>query len=287
MTDFGGAIKQCPEYKIAILGIPFDEKSCFLRGAARGPQAIRTASTGRMINSWTELGVNLEEETVMADLGDMDVSGSFLEVFSRIEGKACEILEKKAVPIFLGGDHSITYPIIKAFARKYNTLDILHFDAHPDLYEELYGDRYSHACPFARIVEEGLAKNLVQIGIRAATGQQRDKAAKHKVRMIEMKDIKDILWLDFLNPLYISFDMDVLDPAFAPGVSHHVPGGLSTRQVIDMIHALNAEVVGLDVVELNPDRDKSGITAAAAVRVIMEVAGKIAARNKSRNMEST
>jgi len=275
LTDFGGAIKKSQEYDIAIIGIPFDEKSCYLKGASKGPQAIRAASTGRAINPWTELSVNLEKDGVLVDLGDVDVSGDFLDVFSQIEKNVLDILEKEAVPVVLGGDHSVSYPVVKAFSRKYKALDILHFDAHPDLYEELYGDRFSHACPFARIMEEGLGQNLVQVGIRAATGQQREKALKHGVRMIEMKDIRENLSLEFSNPLYVSFDMDALDPAFAPGVSHHEAGGLSTRQVLNIIHALNADIVGLDVVEVNPERDISGITAAAAVKIIKEVIGKI------------
>jgi arginase len=285
MTDFGGSIKKVQEYEFAILGIPFDGKSCYLRGAAKGPEAIREASTGKAINPWTESGVNLEDETVIADLGDLDIMGSFEEIFSRTERRVLEILKKEAMPIVLGGDHSISYPIVKAFSRKYANLDVLHFDAHPDLYEELYGDRYSHACPFARIMEEGWVENLLQVGIRAATGQQREMARKHRVRMIEMKDIKQEIDLDFSNPLYISFDMDALDPAFAPGVSHHEPGGLSTRQVIDMIHALNAQIVGLDVVELNPDRDNSGITSAAAVKIIMEIIGKTVSRRRPAQKE--
>jgi len=223
----------------------------------------------------------------LRDLGDMDVSGDFFDVFSRIEENILKILEKKAVPVVMGGDHSISYPVVKAFARKFKPLDILHFDAHPDLYEEMHGDRYSHACPFARIMEEGLAQNLVQVGIRAATGQQRAKALEHGVRMIEMKDIKDSLFLEFSNPLYISFDMDALDPAFAPGVSHHEAGGLSTRQAIDILHALDARIVGLDVVEVNPERDASGITAAAAVKIIKEVAGRITILNRQRSKEKS
>ncbi len=285
MTDFGGSIKKVQEYEFAILGIPFDGKSCYLRGAAKGPKAIREASTGKAINPWTESGVNLEDETVIADLGDLDIMGSFEEIFSRTEQRVLEILEKSAMPIVLGGDHSISYPIVRAFSRKYANLDVLHFDAHPDLYEEMYGDRYSHACPFARIMEEGWVENLLQVGIRAATGQQREMARKHRVRMIEMKDIKQEIDLDFSNPLYISFDMDALDPAFAPGVSHHEPGGLSTRQVIGMIHALNAQIVGLDVVELNPDRDNSGITSAAAVKIIMEIIGKTVSRRRPAQKE--
>jgi len=278
MTDFGGAVKpiqEFPDYKMAILGVPFDEKSSYLRGAAQGPAAIRAASTGKCYNPWTELGVDLEEETMIVDVGDVDTSGDVDKTFLKTEEAVRKILEKKAVPIVLGGDHSITYPIIKAFAKKYKRLDILHFDAHPDLYQDLYGDRLSHACPFARIMEHSLAQNLVQVGVRAATGNQRANAARYKVRMIEMKNIEEALALEFKNPLYISFDMDVLDPAFAPGVSHREAGGLPTRQAIHIIHTLEAKIVGLDVVELNPARDPSGISAAAAVKIIKEIAGKI------------
>jgi agmatinase len=280
MTDFDGSIRQTDEYEFAILGVPFDEKSCYMKGVSKGPQAIRAASPGEAMNPWTESGVNLEEETNIVDLGDLDVSGSFWDVFAITEQRVCDILEKDAVPIVLGGDHSLSYPIIKAFASKYEHLDILDFDAHPDLYEELYGDRYSHGCPFARIVEEGLVDNLVQVGIRAATGQHREMAAKHGIRMIEMKDTDQARGLEFANPLYISFDVDALDPAFAPGVSHHEAGGLSTRQVIDILQKLKGTIVGMDVVEVNPDRDPVGITASAAVKIIMEVIGKIVASRK-------
>jgi len=287
MTDFGGSIKQSEKYDFAIFGIPFDEKSSFMKGVSKGPRAVRIASTGDAINPWTESGVNLDKDSTIVDLGDIDVTGTFWNVFARIEKQVWEILEKGAVPVAIGGDHSLSYPIVKAFARKYNPLDILHFDAHPDLYDELHGDRYSHACPFARIMQEGFAANLVQVGIRAATGQHRAMARKYGIRMIEMKDIHKAVTLEFSNPLYISFDMDALDPAFAPGVSHHEAGGLSTRQVINMLHALRGVIVGLDVVELNPDRDPIGIAPAAAVKIIMEVAGKIVASRKIRSKEKS
>jgi agmatinase len=278
MSDFGGAVKplsENPDYRIAILGVPFDEKSSYLRGAAGGPAAIRAVSTGKCYCGWTELGVNLEEDTVMVDVGDVDTSGDMDKSFALMEKAVAAILDKGAVPIVLGGDHSITYPVLKAFASRFKPLDVLHFDAHPDLYDDLYGDRLSHACPFARILEDGLAASVVQVGVRAVTAAHRAKALKHGVRMIEMKDIGDPLHLRFANPVYISFDMDALDPAFAPGVSHHEPGGLSTRQAVQVIQALKGSIVGLDVVELNPARDPSAITAAAAFKIIKETAGRI------------
>jgi agmatinase len=278
MSDFGGAVKplsENPDYRIAILGVPFDEKSSYLRGAAGGPAAVRAVSTGKCYCGWTELGVNLEEDTVMVDVGDVDTSGDVDKSFALTEKAVAAILDKGAVPIVLGGDHSISYPVLKAFARRFKPLDVLHFDAHPDLYDDLYGDRLSHACPFARILEDGLAASVVQVGVRAVTAAHRAKALKHGVRMIEMKDILDPLHLRFANPVYISFDMDALDPAFAPGVSHHEPGGLSTRQAVQIIQALKGSIVGLDVVELNPARDPSAITAAASFKIIKETAGRI------------
>ena len=278
MSDFGGAVKplaEHPDYQLAILGVPFDEKSSYLRGAAGGPAAIRAVSTGKCYCGYTELGVNLEEDAVMVDLGDVDTSGDPDKSFALIEKAVAGVLAKGAVPIVLGGDHSITYPVLKAFAARHKNLDVLHFDAHPDLYDELYGDRLSHACPMARVLEDGLAANIVQVGVRAITAEHRALALKHGVRMIEMKGIDGPLNLKFSNPVYVSFDLDALDPAFAPGVAHHEPGGLTTRQAVQVIQALKGRIVGLDIVELNPGRDVSGITAAAAFKIVKEVAGRV------------
>jgi arginase len=282
MSDFGGAAKplsENPDFKIAVLGVPFDEKSSYLRGAAGGPAAIRKVSTGKCYCGYTELGVNLEEDTVLVDVGDVDTAGDVDKTFALTEKAVAAILEKDASPLVLGGDHSITYPVLKAFARFMKPLDVLHFDAHPDLYDDLYGDRLSHACPFARVVEDGLAASVVQVGVRAITAAHRAKALKAGIRMVEMKDIHDPLHLRFGNPVYISFDLDALDPAFAPGVSHHEPGGLTTRQALQAIQSLKGRIVGLDIVELNPTRDPSAITAAAAFKILKETAGRIVRPN--------
>ena len=166
---------------------------------------------------------------------------------------------------------------MRAFARKYPRLSLLHFDAHPDLYDEFGGNRFSHACPFARIMEAGLASRLVQVGIRTATAHQRVQAARFGVEMIEMRDFRDGLALRFDGPVYVTFDLDGLDPAFAPGVSHREPGGLSTRQAVDVIQRLEGEVIGGDVVELNPHMDSSGMTAMVAAKLVKEIASRIGA----------
>jgi len=275
MSDFGGSVKCADDYEFAVIGIPYDEKSSFLKGTARGPEAVRRASTGAAINAWTELGVNLAEDTTLVDLGDVDVSGGFSAVSRRIMESVSAVSTNKAFPVIIGGDHSISYPVVKALHRIYHPMDVLHLDAHPDLYEEYEGDRFSHACPFARIVEEGLADRLIQVGIRAATGEHRSFAKKHGVTLIEMKDMEEIPCLNFKNPFYLSVDVDALDPAFAPGVSHHEPGGLSTRQLIQIIHRLEGKMIGMDLVEVNGDRDPTGITAAAGAKIIMEVIGHV------------
>ena len=282
MTDFGGAIQSRDDYDLALLGIPFDGKSSFRQGPSLGPQAIREASTSSAMNAWTELCINLETDAVVADLGDVDVSGDYSEITERIQDSVLNILNKNAVPLIMGGDHSITYPVIKGVGQKYKKLDILHFDAHPDLYDELYGDPYSHACPFTRILEQGLAANLVQIGIRAGTGSHWEKAEKYGIKVWSMRDLRELPILEFKNPLYISFDVDALDPAFAPGVSHCEPGGLTTREALHIIQNVKAEIIGMDVVEVNPLFDHAGRTASAAVKIMMEVAGLVVSARMSK-----
>jgi len=277
MTDFGGALKNRslhPDFVLGIIGVPFDEKSSFIRGAAGGPAAIRRVSTGKTYNPDTELEVDLAEETVLVDLGDVDTSGDVDKTFSGVETAVSEVVQRGAIPIILGGDHSITYPSVKGMAGRFEHLDLLHLDAHPDLYDELYGDRLSHACPLARILEDGLVDQLVQVGQRSFTPQQRKLAQRYGVRTIEAWNLTDDLVLEFRNPLYISLDLDVFDPAFAPGVAHHEPGGLTPRQVFNLIHRLKAAIVGFDLVELNPGRDVSDITAALAFKLLKEISGR-------------
>jgi agmatinase len=196
-------------------------------------------------------------------------------MLARIETGIRDLLERGLRPVSLGGDHAVTYPILRAFSRKYPKLSILHFDAHPDLYDEFAGNRLSHACPFARIMEEKLASRLVQVGVRTATRHQREQAARFGVEMIEMRNWTAPLAIHFDTPVYISFDLDGIDPAFAPGVSHPEPGGPTTRQVLEVIHGVDAPIVGADVVELNPSRDPSGITALVGAKLVKEIAAQM------------
>jgi arginase len=259
---------------IALLGVPYDEKSSFYRGAAAAPPLIREWLYIEASNLWTENEFNLGVENLLFDAGDLDLKDS-QEPFHDIETAVANLLEQELKPIILGGDHAITYPVLRAFSGKYSRLSLLQFDAHPDLYDEFEGDRYSHACPFARVMEDGLVDRLVQVGIRSLNRHQREQAEKFGVEMHLMKDWREATALDFDSPLYISFDMDVLDPAFAPGLSHREPGGFSTRRVIAMIQSLQAPIVGADIVEFNPSRDVYDLTAVTCAKILKEIAGKM------------
>lgn len=175
--------------------------------------------------------------------------------------------------ISLGGDHAITHPIMRAVRRRHPRLTILHIDAHSDIYHAYQGNPRSHASPFARIMEERLADRLIQVGLRTVNDHHREQFARFGVEVIEAMHVRQDLRLDIATPVYISVDLDGLDPAYAPGVSHTEPGGLSTRQVIDLIQSIQQPIVAADIVEYNPRCDISGMTATVAAKLLKEIGG--------------
>ncbi|WP_324025190.1 agmatinase [Maribacter sp. BPC-D8] len=257
---------------INIQGLNWDAKSSFQQGPAKAPSLIRKALYSDSMNLCTEFGVSIENDAV-TDKGDFTINEYF-----DITDITRKNLESGAKLLSLGGDHSVTFPIIKAFHEHYPKLDILHIDAHADLYHDYEGDPYSHACPFARIMENGFAVKLVQVGIRTLNPHQAAQAKKYNVDVHEMRNLDLNNIPKFENPLYITLDMDGFDPAFAPGVSHHEPGGLSSRQVLDLIHSIDTEIVGADIVEYNPDRDFHDMTAYLAAKMMKELIGKMMER---------
>ena len=256
---------------LALLGLPNDENSSYLRGSAKAPEAIRQALHCESSNLSTEDGGDLGSEVRFVDLGDLQQLDGIPYRYS-IEETITAALLRGASVLSLGGDHAISYPALRAYAHHFGPLDVVHLDAHPDLYDELDGNRYSHACPFARALEDGCIHRLIQVGIRTMNTPQRVQAAKYGVEVIDADSWTGVLPEGILYPLYISVDMDVLDPAFAPGVSHHEPGGLSTRDVVRLIHNLPVRPVGADLVELNPSRDGSGMSAMVAAKIVKELA---------------
>jgi arginase len=257
---------------ISILGIPFDANSSYLRGPAEAPKAIREALHSASSNLWTEDGVDLGARAAIHDAGDVQLKEEVASAFAAIEGRVREVLELGHPLICLGGDHSVTYPTVKAFHARYPDLTILHFDAHPDLYDSLDGNRFSHACPFARIMEERLARSLVQVGIRTMNAHQLAQAKKFEVQVITMRNLHRFSEIVLEGPLFISLDVDVLDPGFALGISHYEPGGMSVREVLQCIQGLRVPIVGADIVEYNPRRDIHGQTAMVCTKFLKEIA---------------
>lgn len=180
--------------------------------------------------------------------------------------------------ITLGGDHSITYPILRAIRDHHDDLTVVHIDAHPDLYDDLDGNPLSHASPFARALEAGCMTTLVQLGIRTATPHQRQQGERWNVTMASPRELADFDRTNLRGPIYLSIDLDGLDPSVAPGVSHHEPGGLTMREVLDVIDSLPGPLVGADIVELNPKRDLVDMTAMVAAKLVKEVAAAMLQR---------
>jgi arginase len=259
---------------VSVIGIPLDENSSFLSGAAKAPQKILEAYHSDSSNYCTESGVDLSKDTRWQDLGDLILSRMPI-AFDEIERAVSGELQKDNKVLCFGGDHSVTYPIIKGFGKKYNDLTILHFDAHSDLYDNFENNPLSHACPFARIMENKLAKKLIQAGIRTLTPHTREQAKRFGVEIHEMKDWSESRTFTFDGPVYISLDLDALDPAFAPGISHYEPGGFSVREILRIIQTMKGNLVGADIVELNPNRDINNMTAMVAAKFFKELLVKL------------
>jgi agmatinase len=264
--------------RIRLIGLPTDSHSSFLRGAAAAPAAIRAALGSDHGNLAAEHGLELGTDIIVEDKGDLALEEAPGD-FDRIRDAVAAAARDGAVPISLGGDHMVSYPAVAGIASVLGPVNILHFDAHPDLYEDFEGDPLSHASPFARIMEGGHARRLVQVGIRTLNRHCREQAERWGVEMVEMRSFSpDTVPIPEV-PLYISVDLDALDPAFAPGVSHHEPGGLSTRDLIAVLHRVRGPIVGADLVEYNPTRDVNGMTAVVAAKLVKELAALAGARN--------
>lgn len=260
-----------------LLGLPWDGSSSFEHGAAAAPPLIRQALWSPSTNTWNEQGDDVALPGVLEDAGDLTLGGDAAEARAAIEARVRTLVAEGRRPLCLGGDHSVTYPILAGFRGHLPALTILHFDAHSDLYEEFDGDRYSHACPFARVLEDGLATRLVQVGIRCMTAHLRSQVARFGVEVFTADRWRAALPVvaELHEPVYVSLDLDVLEPMLAPGLSHPEPGGLLVRDVLDVIAALPHPIVGADIVEYNPKNDVRDLTARVAAKFIKELVGRM------------
>lgn len=261
---------------VAVMGVPWEEGSSFLRGTAQGPARIREALLSPARSLVTESGIDLGQVSKFHLLGDLELRDGDPKL-TRVESAANRVYDRGGRLLALGGDHSISVGLVRACSQHSSSLTVLQIDAHPDLYDEYEGNRHSHACPMARIMEEGLVDRLIQVGIRAMTPEQRVQAQRFGVEVIDMQAWAEngVAELGLTGPLYLSLDLDGLDPAFAPGVSHPEPGGLTTRQTITLVQNLPVPIVGADLVELNALRDPQGLTAVVAAKLVKEIVARL------------
>jgi agmatinase len=258
--------------RLSLLGIPNDDNSSYMKGAAEAPALIRRELFSDAYSQWSETGFDLGAEGRLVDHGDIAFDGDS-DPWQVIERSVTSALESGDPLISIGGDHAITHPIMRAVRRRHSKLTILHIDAHPDIYHAYQGNLRSHTSPFARIMEERLADRLIQVGLRTVNDHHREQFARFGVEVVDAARWGTHLRLDITTPVYVSMDLDGLDPAYAPGVSHREPGGLSPRQVIDMLHAIDQPIVAADIVEYNPRCDISNLTALVAAKLLKEIGG--------------
>ena len=267
---------------LKIIGLPQDNNSSFMMGPALGPDKIKEALFCDSSNMFSESGLDLGSEGIWEDAGNLDLKNlKGQAAFCKIRSAILDLLQKGDHLIGLGGDHSVSWPTIDAHSEIYPSLNILHFDAHPDLYDSLLGNRYSHASPFARLMETGKFQRLVQVGIRTLNKHQKEQAERFGVEIYEMSDLSKVNKITFEGPVFCSVDLDALDPAFAPGVSHFEPGGMSTRFLLDFLRTFKGNLVGADIVELNPRRDFHDLTAMVGAKILKELISRIFKTNYS------
>jgi len=262
---------------IVLLGLASDTQSSFRSGARKAPEHIRNAYDGYCFTATTESGVDLYK--MVTDLGDLSPKVNWEQTSNHFQIRAESIFKKGKNAFFLGGDHAITIPVVEALSSLGQPVHFIQFDAHPDLYPDYEGDIYSHACVAARILEMNHVASVTQIGIRTMNHMQQQLADRYenKLRIFNASSLQNsmpsLAYLPKDAPVYISIDMDCFDPAFAPGVSHPVPGGLTSRQVLNFLLNMRWNLVGMDVVELNPAMDINNQTAILAARLLHEAMG--------------
>jgi arginase len=264
---------------VSLLGIPHDANSSYMTGASEAPPLVRRELFSDVYSIWSETGIDFGAPGRLVDHGDIqfDAGSDPWDLIEREVGRA---LDSGHPLICLGGDHAITHPIMRAVRQRHGKLTILHIDAHADLYHAYQDNPRSHASPFARIMEERLTDRLIQVGLRTVCDHHREQFERFGVEVIEAGRCNQPLRLDLKTPVYISMDIDGLDPAFAPGVPHREPGGLSPRQVIDWIHAIDRPIVGADIVEYNPRCDISNLTAVVVAKLLKEIGGMMVKSNE-------
>ena len=277
---------QVAEADAVVLGLPFDRAASYRKGAARAPDRIRSISTH--IPPTTEEG-RLLTALKLRDLGNLEPGSLSQEAyFAEVEETAVSLFSK-TIPFFIGGDHSVTIPLLRAAARVFKApLGVIHLDAHPDLCQELSGNRLSHGCTHRRALESPFIElqNLYFVGIRSFELDEleflKDREANiYTAGTLFNRGIRHVAGeicrrLSPLCHVYITLDIDFLDPAAAPGTGTPKPGGFSTREMLELLRIFaRLPIIGMDVVEVSPPFDHADITSFAAQRALTEMWGHI------------
>ncbi len=278
----------------AIAGAPFDTASSFRSGSRFGPAAIRSISAMMKPNN-VILQVNIMDSLKGGDLGDFNVTPGYIHpTYDAIEAGVTGIIEKGAVPIILGGDHSITLAELRAVAKKHGPVALVHFDSHSDLCDEVFGQKYNHGTPFRRALEENLidASHSIQVGMRGSLydPNEHKMAAElgmklipaHKVREMGMEAlIQTILERVGNTPCFLTFDIDFVDPAYAPGTGTPEVGGFTSYESLNLVRSIkDLNFIGFDIVEVLPAYDSGEITAYLAANIVFEYLSILAAKKK-------
>lgn len=278
------------EVDFAIVGVPFDTGGTYRVGARFGPAEIRSNSA--LLRPYNPaLGVNIFEVCSGVDYGDLPVTPGYLpESHQQIEDGAREVLTSRATPIFLGGDHSVSLPLLRAIAKKYGPVALVHFDSHNDLWYSYFGGKDTHGTPFRRALEEDLLDTArsSQIGLRGSLYSAEDLQISHEAgfhvvtgpelhrRGVE-ETISQVVDRVGTGPAYLSFDIDFIDPAYAPGTGTPEVGGFTGAQSQELLRGLaGVDFVGFDLVEVMPPYDSTGITSLLAANLVYEFISLIA-----------
>jgi len=275
---------------VALLGIPYDGGTSYRTGARFGPRAVREQSS--LIRPWNPvLKVHPFEKLRIADCGDVDtVPISIERMLAAIDARVSQVIAEGAMPVCVGGDHSVTLGILRAVARRHGRVGLVHFDAHPDTWDEYFGSKYFHGTPFRCAVEEGLIdpKRMIQVGIRGPLYGSEDFEFhdQHGIEVARIETVKEqgTAWVAERfarlrgGPVYCSFDIDAVDPAFAPGTGTPEVGGLTSYEALVLVRALaGQQLVGADIVEVSPPYDGPGqITALLGANLLFELVSVLA-----------
>ena len=280
----------------AIAGAPFDTASSFRSGSRFGPNAIRNISAMMKPNN-VIMQVNIMDGLKGGDIGDFNVTPGYIHpTYQAIEEGVANILKENACPIVLGGDHSITLAELRAVAKKYGPVALVHFDSHSDLCDEVFGQKYNHGTPFRRALEENLmdASHSIQVGMRGSLydPDEHKMAAElgmklipaHKVREMGLENlIKTILERVGDKPCFLTFDIDFVDPAYAPGTGTPEVGGFTSLEALDLVRKIkDLNFVGFDLVEVLPAYDHGEITAYLAANIVFEYLSILAVKKKAK-----